>query len=144
MPIGYTLTCCSNFRGHFYRPGRYTKIEIFDPKHHVVCAARLRDRVAHHAFCAVSEPIFDRGFIPRKRVPSHVGSWLLVSFPAPPTRVSRASSPYRRSSRQGRNDQQFISKLTLRTLIFEMEKRSVRCFHRNLELGTPMGREGTR
>ena len=25
MPIGYTLTCCSNFRGHFSRPGRTLK-----------------------------------------------------------------------------------------------------------------------
>ena len=46
-----------------YRPGRYTKIEIFDPKHRVVSAAPFRDRVVHHAFCAVCEPIFERGFI---------------------------------------------------------------------------------
>ena len=46
-----------------YRPGRYKKIEIFDPKHRVVSAAPFRDRVVHHAFCAVCEPIFDRGFI---------------------------------------------------------------------------------
>ena len=45
-----------------YRPGRYTKIEIFDPKH-IVSAAPFRDRVVHHAFCAVCEPIFERGFI---------------------------------------------------------------------------------
>ena len=46
-----------------YRPGRYTKIEIFDPKHRIVSAAPFRDRVVHHAFCAVCEPIFERGFI---------------------------------------------------------------------------------
>lgn len=46
-----------------YRPGRYTKIEIHDPKHRVVSAAPFRDRVVHHAFCAVCEPIFERGFI---------------------------------------------------------------------------------
>ena len=46
-----------------YRPSRYTKIEIFDPKHRVVSAAPFRDRVVHHAFCAVCEPIFERGFI---------------------------------------------------------------------------------
>ena len=46
-----------------YRPGRYKKIEIFDPKHRVVSAAPFRDRVAHHAFCAVCEPLFERGFI---------------------------------------------------------------------------------
>ncbi len=46
-----------------YRPGRYTKIEIFDPKHRIVSAAPFRDRVVHHAFCAVCEPVFERGFI---------------------------------------------------------------------------------
>ncbi len=46
-----------------YRPGRYKKIEVFDPKHRVVSAAPFRDRVVHHAFCAVCEPIFERGFI---------------------------------------------------------------------------------
>ena len=46
-----------------YRPGRYTVIEVFDPKHRMVSAAPFRDRVVHHAFCAVTEPIFERGFI---------------------------------------------------------------------------------
>ena len=46
-----------------YRPGRYKEIEIFDPKHRIVSAAPFRDRVVHHAFCAVCEPIFERGFI---------------------------------------------------------------------------------
>ena len=46
-----------------YRPGRYKTIEIRDPKHRVVSAAPFRDRVVHHAFCAVCEPLFDAGFI---------------------------------------------------------------------------------
>ena len=46
-----------------YRPGRYTKIEVFEPKHRIVSAAPIRDRVVHHAFCATCEPIFERGFI---------------------------------------------------------------------------------
>ncbi|MEM6625100.1 MAG: RNA-directed DNA polymerase [Pseudomonadota bacterium] len=46
-----------------YRPGRYVKIELFDPKHRIVSAAPFRDRVVHHAVCAVVEPIFERGFI---------------------------------------------------------------------------------
>ena len=46
-----------------YRPGRYRTIEIRDPKHRVVSAAPFRDRVAQHAFCAVVEPLFERGFI---------------------------------------------------------------------------------
>ena len=46
-----------------YVPGRYRKIEIFDPKHRIVSAAPFRDRVVHHALCAVCEPIFERGFV---------------------------------------------------------------------------------
>lgn len=46
-----------------YRPGGYTTIEIFEPKHRMVSAAPFRDRVVHHAVCAVCEPLFERGFI---------------------------------------------------------------------------------
>ncbi len=46
-----------------YHPGRYKTIEIFAPKHRIVSAAPFRDRVVHHALCAVCEPIFERGFI---------------------------------------------------------------------------------
>ena len=46
-----------------YRPGRYKTIEIRDPKHRIVSAAPFRDRVIHHAFCAVCEPLFERSFI---------------------------------------------------------------------------------
>ena len=46
-----------------YWPGRYKIIEIFEPKHRMVSAAPFRDRVVHHVFCAVCEPIFERGFI---------------------------------------------------------------------------------
>ena len=50
-------------RNSRYRSGGYRKIEIFDPKHRVVSAAPFRDRVVHHAWCAVGEPLFERGFI---------------------------------------------------------------------------------
>jgi len=46
-----------------YRPGHYVEIEIRDPKKRTVSAAPFRDRVVHHALCAVVEPIFERGFI---------------------------------------------------------------------------------
>ena len=46
-----------------YRPGRYRKIEIFDPKHRIVSAAPFRDRVVHHALYAVCAPRFENGFI---------------------------------------------------------------------------------
>jgi retron-type reverse transcriptase len=47
-----------------YRPGRYVAFEVNDPKKkRIVSAAPFRDRVVHHALCAVVEPIFDAGFI---------------------------------------------------------------------------------
>ena len=46
-----------------WRPGRYVEIAIRDPKPRIVSAAPFRDRVVHHALCAVIEPLFERGFI---------------------------------------------------------------------------------
>jgi hypothetical protein len=46
-----------------WRPGAYTVIEVKDPKPRRVSAAPFRDRVVHHALCAVVEPVFERGFI---------------------------------------------------------------------------------
>jgi retron-type reverse transcriptase len=46
-----------------YRPGRYVAFEVNDPKRRIVSAAPIRDRVVHHALCAVVEPIFEAGFI---------------------------------------------------------------------------------
>ena len=51
--------------GGQYRPGRYVAFEVNDPKRRIVSAAPFRDRVVHHALCAVVEPIFERGFIDR-------------------------------------------------------------------------------
>ena len=36
-----------------YRPGRYVEILVRDPKERLVSAAPFRDRVVHHALCAV-------------------------------------------------------------------------------------------
>ena len=46
-----------------YRPGRYVEILVRDPKDRLVSAAPFRDRVVHHALCAVIYPIFEAGFI---------------------------------------------------------------------------------
>ena len=46
-----------------YSPGRYVEILVRDPKERLVSAAPFRDRVVHHALCAVTEPIFEAGFI---------------------------------------------------------------------------------
>ena len=46
-----------------WHPGRYVEIMVRDPKPRLVSAAPFRDRVVHHALCAVVEPIWDAGFI---------------------------------------------------------------------------------
>jgi retron-type reverse transcriptase len=46
-----------------YRPGRYVEISVRDPKERLVSAAPFRDRVVHHALCAVICPILEAGFI---------------------------------------------------------------------------------
>jgi retron-type reverse transcriptase len=46
-----------------YRPGRYVEILVRDPKERLVSAAPFRDRVVHHALCAVIVPLFEAGFI---------------------------------------------------------------------------------
>ena len=46
-----------------WRPGRYVEIEVHEPKRRLVSAAPFRDRVVHHALCAVIEPFFERGFV---------------------------------------------------------------------------------
>jgi len=50
-------------REGIYAPGCYTVIQVRDPKPRMVSAAPFRDRVVHHALCAIIEPIFERGFI---------------------------------------------------------------------------------
>jgi RNA-directed DNA polymerase len=46
-----------------YKPGRYVEILVREPKERLVSAAPFRDRVVHHALCAVVAPIFEAGFI---------------------------------------------------------------------------------
>jgi RNA-directed DNA polymerase len=57
------LTLERQLRDGSYRPGRYTVIEVLDPKKRLVSAAPFRDRVVHHALCTVICPIFEAGFI---------------------------------------------------------------------------------
>lgn len=46
-----------------WRSGRYTEMLVRSPKERQVSAAPFRDRVVHHALCAVIGPIFERGFV---------------------------------------------------------------------------------
>ena len=70
MPAGFMaglereiLTLERQLQAGTYRPGGYVEIRVDDPKPRMVSAAPFRDRVVHHALCAVIEPIFERGFI---------------------------------------------------------------------------------
>jgi len=50
-------------RSRTYRPGAYTTFMVYDPKERMISAAPYRDRVVHHALCAVIEPIFEKTFV---------------------------------------------------------------------------------
>ena len=57
------LTLERQLRDGTYAPGRYRAFEVRDPKKRIVSAAPFRDRVVHHALCAVVQPIFEAGFV---------------------------------------------------------------------------------
>lgn len=46
-----------------YIPGTYHSFYIHEPKRRLISAAPFRDRVAHHALCNLTEPLFERSFI---------------------------------------------------------------------------------
>ena len=46
-----------------YRHGEYKEFIVCDSKKRHIKAAPFRDRIVHHAFCRIVEPIFDTGFI---------------------------------------------------------------------------------
>ncbi|MFN9545824.1 MAG: reverse transcriptase domain-containing protein [Cyanobacteriota bacterium] len=48
---------------HSYVPGAYRRFHIRDPKPRVISAAPYRDRVVHHALCAVIGPPLERQFL---------------------------------------------------------------------------------
>ncbi|MSP50173.1 MAG: RNA-dependent DNA polymerase [Alphaproteobacteria bacterium] len=57
------LTLERALTAHRWSPGRYTVMRIEDPKPRRISAAPFRDRVVHHALCAVVGPLFERGFV---------------------------------------------------------------------------------
>lgn len=46
-----------------YQPGPYRTFMLHDGKPRQISAAPFRDRVVHHAFCNVVEPVFEHSFI---------------------------------------------------------------------------------
>jgi len=60
---GELLKLQDELKTQVYRPGAYRHFYVRDPKHRLISAAPYRDRVVHHAFCNVVEPLFDKTFI---------------------------------------------------------------------------------
>jgi len=46
-----------------YKTGNYKRFTIFEPKKREISALPFRDRVVHHALCAIIEPLFNNKFI---------------------------------------------------------------------------------
>lgn len=53
----------SELQSGTYTPGGYHSFYIHDPKRRLISAAPFRDRVVHHALCAVTAPLLERSFI---------------------------------------------------------------------------------
>lgn len=54
---------CRDLQEKSYVPGPYRHFTVYEPKERKIMAAPFRDRVIHHAFCNIIDPIFERGFI---------------------------------------------------------------------------------
>ena len=46
-----------------YRPGGFRQFKVWDPKPRIISCAPVRDRIIHHALCAVITPLLERRFI---------------------------------------------------------------------------------
>jgi hypothetical protein len=53
----------SELRAFTYQPGPYRRFQIRDPKPRTISAAAYRDRVVHHALCAVITPPLEHRFV---------------------------------------------------------------------------------
>ena len=53
-----------DLRDDTYQPGPLRRFVIYEPKERIISAAPFRDRVVHHAVCAVVEPLFERALTP--------------------------------------------------------------------------------
>jgi len=47
-----------------YAPGGYRQFKVHDPKPRTISCAPVRDRIVHHALCAVITPLLERSFVP--------------------------------------------------------------------------------
>jgi retron-type reverse transcriptase len=53
----------NELRSFTYQPGPYRRFAIRDPKPRLISSAPYRDRVVHHALCAVIAPPLERRFL---------------------------------------------------------------------------------
>ncbi len=60
----HLLEILGELESQAYLPGKYHSFYIHEPKRRLISAAPFRDRVVHHALCAVTTPYFERRFIP--------------------------------------------------------------------------------
>lgn len=47
-----------------YQHGSYMSFTIHDPKKRLISAAKIKDRIVHHALVAVIEPLYEKFFVP--------------------------------------------------------------------------------
>ena len=67
-------------RDHTYTPGAYRRFHIRDPKPRVISAAPYRDRVVHHALCAVIGPPLERQVLATSVLPQKYAGIVSESF----------------------------------------------------------------
>ena len=60
----HTVALRDELRDGTYRPGPLRHFTIHEPKRRRISAAPFRDRVVHHALCAVLEPVFEGALTP--------------------------------------------------------------------------------
>jgi len=60
---GELLRIQDELKARTYKPGNYRHFYVNDPKRRLISAAPYRDRIVHHAFCNIVDPIFDKTFI---------------------------------------------------------------------------------
>ena len=57
------LTLRAELTDGTYQPRPYFQFKVFEPKERNICCSDFRDRVVHHAICAVVDPFFERRLI---------------------------------------------------------------------------------
>lgn len=82
---GELLKLQNELENQSYETGRYRNFVIFEPKRREISALPFRDRIVHHAVCAVIEPIFEKTFISdsfacRKGKGTHAGILRMQNF----------------------------------------------------------------